>query len=168
MEELIAEGARSYPRVVFDWVSFDRNRFLTLQTQTAPPDGSAVRRIDADLHGRLVASEWSRDAVGNFSGAADFLERAFGYVVELDGRIVSVAGCFTCYSDGIDVQIDTHPDYRRRGFARAAATALIAEAIERGIEVHWDAMNDSSAALARQLGYVGSRTYECLEVDRLS
>jgi GNAT superfamily N-acetyltransferase len=149
---------------VFDWATFETTTFYRAESHL--PDGSELNPIDEAMARTLLTNAWSRDVVGNFVDPADFVAGAFGFVVECDGVVASAAGCYTCYAEGIEVEVDTHPDHRRRGFARAASLALINEAIKRGIAVHWDAMNDASASLARSLGYTSSVRYRCLEVQR--
>ena len=48
----------------------------------------------------------------------------------------------------------THPDHRRRGHARRAATAAIGRAIDEGLLPQWRARPPASRALARRLGLV--------------
>jgi L-amino acid N-acyltransferase YncA len=60
----------------------------------------------------------------------------------------------------LEIEIQTHRQFRRRGLARAVAAALILYCIEHGIEACWDAANEPSAALARQLGFHSTGKYE--------
>jgi GNAT superfamily N-acetyltransferase len=163
-ESLIGEGATPYTREAFDWRAFDVARFRDMTV--VAPDGVSLLPIDEARAEELLKEAWSRDGVVNFASAADYAERAFGYVAVADGTLVSLAGCFTIYADGIEVEVDTHPRHRRKGYARAVSHALIAEALRRGVAVHWDAMNPESAALARGLGFTNSVRYECLLVER--
>lgn len=161
---LIAEGARPYTREIFDWQAFDRRRFERVRAELPP--GCEVVPIDRPVAAALLTEPWSRDSVANFGTPERYVREAFGSVVMCGARPVAVAGCYTRYANGIEVQVDTHQEFRRRGFARAACCALIAEALGRGVDVHWDAMNAASAALARSIGYTSSERYECLEVTR--
>jgi GNAT superfamily N-acetyltransferase len=53
------------------------------------------------------------------------------------------------------IRVATHPNYRRRGFAKAAVRALAAEALENGLILQWRALawNKNSLSLARDLGF---------------
>ena len=57
------------------------------------------------------------------------------------------------------MEIDTHPDFRRRGLARSVAATMILHCLDEGIEPCWDAHNPESAALALQLGFVDPQAY---------
>jgi len=57
------------------------------------------------------------------------------------------------YNDGIEIQIDTREDHRRKGLAAACGAALILECLKRGIYPGWDAANMESVRLAEKLGY---------------
>ena len=50
------------------------------------------------------------------------------------------ASSYTVYRGGIEIEIDTHPDHRRRGLARACGAALMLECLKRGL-YSWDAQN---------------------------
>jgi GNAT superfamily N-acetyltransferase len=164
-DALKGEGGKSYTREAFDWRSFNQD---TYREGRAPlPEGARLQPIDTATASLLLEEPWSRDIVGNFGTPERYVSEAFGFVVRLEGRVVAAAGCYAQYSDGIEVEVDTHPDFRRLGLARAASRALIAEALRRGCAVHWDAMNAASAHLARSLGYVESERYECLELERV-
>jgi predicted GNAT family acetyltransferase len=77
-----------------------------------------------------------------------------------------VAGCssYTLANNKLEIEIDTHPDHRRKGLARAVAAALILYCLDAGIEPCWDAHNPESAALAEQLGFTDPTPYEVFVV----
>ena len=55
--------------------------------------------------------------------------------------------------DGIEIEIDTRQDYRRRGLASACAAKLILACLDRDLYPSWDAHTEISVALAEKLGY---------------
>jgi len=59
------------------------------------------------------------------------------------------------------VSIETVPEFRRKGLARATAAALFEEYERRGISPHWDVMpsNSASIAIAESLGLVRAWEY---------
>ena len=76
-----------------------------------------------------------------------------------EGQILSGASCYSTYSRGIEVEIDTHPDHRRKGLAYSCGAAMILECLNRGLYPSWDAANLGSVALAEKLGYHFSHEY---------
>ena len=79
-------------------------------------------------------------------------------VILRDGVPVSGASSYSSYRDGIEIQIDTKREYRRKGLASISGAALILECLERGLYPSWDAQNKESVILAKKLGYHYDRT----------
>lgn len=50
-----------------------------------------------------------------------------------DGTLVAYAGMVSVLDEGEIVNVATHPDYRRRGYARAVIDAILTLARERGV-----------------------------------
>lgn len=72
-----------------------------------------------------------------------------GIVAVEDGRAVAYAGMLTVLDEGQITNIATHPDYRRKGYARAVTTALIERAGELGVkDVYLEVRVGNSAAIA--------------------
>jgi GNAT superfamily N-acetyltransferase len=152
----------AFDRFAFSDEALELEHLKRLSRQV--PDGFAVRRIDLNLARRIVAegSLLVEGHVGRFLSPEDFVRRGVGFCV-LHGRlVVSGASSYAICSQGIEIQIDTHPDYRRRGLATVVAATLISHCLERGLAAHWDAANPVSAALARKLGYTLQGSYEML------
>jgi len=84
-----------------------------------------------------------------------------------DGVPVSGASSYSSYRGGIEIEIDTKEEYRRRGLARICGARLILECLDRGLYPSWDAQNPGSAALAKQLGYRMEGTYTAYEAGGL-
>ena len=123
-----------------------------------------IQRVDISLASRLRNEGLS--SFPGFSSLADFTERGIGFCVTIEGRIVShVVSLMQC-REGIHIGIETHPDFRNKGFATAIAAKLLVHCIERGIYPHWSASceNATSIHLAEKLGYVRDEMYETLGV----
>lgn len=76
--------------------------------------------------------------------------------VALAGDVaVSLAYAFVEDGGWMDVSIDTLPDFRRSGFAAAAAATLIRHRLDAGVRPVWgaDPNNRASIALAQRLGF---------------
>ncbi len=127
-------------------------------------DGFALRRVTAADAGRFA--ELADSLVYNFSSLEDFIDRGVGFGIEHEGRFVSGCSSFAISSRKLEFEIQTHPDFRRRGLACATAAAMIEHCLDRGLEPCWDAHNDMSAALATKLGFVEPAPYTAYELRR--
>lgn len=128
------------------------------------PVGCELRPIDHKLYQEILSLPWAHDLCGNFSSYDEFAENALGVVILSDGELVSGASSYSYYRGGIEVQIDTREDYRRRGLASICGAKLILECLGRGLYPSWDAYTKVSLALAEKLGYVFDREYTSYEI----
>ncbi len=67
--------------------------------------------------------------------------------------------------DGIEIEIGTRPEYRRKGLATIVASALIIDCLDRGIYPSWDVANTESVALAQKLGYIMEEPYDTYYIN---
>jgi len=130
------------------------------------PSGYELRAIDADLIPVLLAEEWSRDFCAAFDSIDDFCRRGLGVAALYEGVPVAGAGPYCVYQGGIEIEIDTRFDHRRRGLATACGACLILMCLDRGLYPSWDAANLHSLALAEKLGYHGCQPYPVFRIDR--
>ena len=68
-----------------------------------------------------------------------------GAVICKDDIIVSGASSYSRYKEGIEIEIDTKEEYRRKGLAYICGAKLILECLERNLYPSWDAHNSGSA-----------------------
>lgn len=129
------------------------------------PEGFELRPMDGDIFERLCAEEWSYDMVASYDDYDSFSKTALGWICLEKGVPVGGASSFASYSKGIEIEIDTKREYRRRGIARACASRLILECLDKGLYPSWDAANRESLALAESLGYVFSHEYPAYFVE---
>ena len=151
------------------WVVLERYAFssatLSLdnlrQLKRQIPAGFRVKQIDLTLAKQLQAkpNRFAAEHGCTFASPTDFVNRGFGYCVLDDDRIACVASSFFICDKGIEIQIDTHRDYRGQGLATVAAAHLIVHSLAQGLDPGWDAANATSAKLARKLGYRPTATY---------
>ena len=153
-----ALGTRT--RVAFRPGRWDRRRLR--EFVNALPDGFSLKRITIEDAGRFA--ELADSLVYNFPSLEEFVGRGVGFGVEHDGRFVSGCSSFAVSSRNLEFEIQTHPDFRRRGLACATAAAMIKYCIEQGLESCWDAHNEMSAALATKLGFVEPSPYTSYEI----
>ena len=130
---------------------FDRRRLEALAA--ALPAGYELRLIDEAMVPVLLAQAWSRDFCAAFDSPADCCRRGVGVAALYEGVPVAGAGSYCVYRGGIEVEIDTRPDHRRRGLATACGARLILACLDRGLYPSWDAHDKRSVALAEKLGY---------------
>ena len=67
-----------------------------------------------------------------------------------DGKLVAYVGMVSVLDEGEIVNVATHPDYRRRGYARAVIDEVLKLARERGVEILSLEVRESNVA-ARSL-----------------
>ena len=87
-----------------------------------------------------------------------------GVAVLKGGELVAGASSYSTYDKGIEIEIDTREDHRRKGLAYACGAKLILECQKRDLYPSWDAQNKWSVALAEKLGYHFSHEYVAYEV----
>lgn len=123
------------------------------------PQEYTLAPIDEAIYAQAVQERWSEDFVSQFADAGDFCRRGLGMAVLRNGHLVAGASSYTIYPGGIEIEIDTKPEYRGRGLATACGAALILECLRRGIYPSWDAHDLRSVALAEKLGYHMAHPY---------
>ena len=72
---------------------------------------------------------------------------------------------FVRYNEGIEIEVDTVEEERRKGLATAASAALILRCLDEGLYPSWDAQNIISVHLAEKLGYEYDHEYTAYEVS---
>lgn len=125
----------------------------------ALPAGYELRPIDEALVPILRAEEWSRDLCSAFEDPAECCRRSVGVAALHKGVPAAGAGSYSVYQYGVEVEIDTRPDQRRKGLATACGAALILACLDRGLYPSWDAIDLRSVALAEKLGYRRGEPY---------
>ena len=143
--------------------SFDRRRLAGF-IEALPP-GYVLRPMDEAMVPALLAEPWSRDFCSNFDAPADFARRGMGIAALWNGVPVAGAASYSVYSGGVEIQIETREDHRRRGLAKACGAALILACLDRGLYPSWDAQDMRSLALAEKLGYRPAGPYPVLWVE---
>lgn len=108
---------------------------------------------------------WSSDLVSQYRDYAMYRELGLGAVICKDGIPVSGASAYTRYLKGIEIEIDTREDHRRKGLAYVCGAKLILECLDRGLYPSWDAQNLWSVSLSEKLGYHFDHEYPAFEVN---
>jgi effector-binding domain-containing protein/GNAT superfamily N-acetyltransferase len=116
-------------------------------------DSYSVRLFDKGIYESVIREEWSKDFCSQFADYEDYSKRGIGVAVIHRGEVVAGASSYTVYNDGIEIEVDTKQEYRRKGLATACCARLILECLNRGLYPSWDAHDLRSVALAEKLGY---------------
>ncbi len=116
--------------------------------------------IDAPKYHRLLTEEWGADFVCNFKDYSDFESNGFGFVVKCGDRIAGGISSYIRFPGGYEIEIITHPDYRRRGLALIMGAHYVKACLEQGMIPHWDAAHEQSRRLAERLGYELAFAYD--------
>lgn len=141
---------------------FDKDK---LETAVASLPGQyTLSLIDRRLYQMCKAEAWSNDLVSQFSSYEKYHKLGIGVVICQENIIVSGASSYSRYREGIEIEIDTKKEYRRKGLAYVCGAKLILECLNRDLYPSWDAQNKSSVALAEKLGYHYSHTYTAVEI----
>ena len=164
---LIADIYGDRARKVIRYAFRKDNRFDTALLQKAAgslPEDYTMKLMDEELFVHCRAHDWSRDFVSLYGNYEQYRNLGIGVVVLKGGEPVAGASSYARYLDGIEIEIDTRQDQRRKGLAYACGAKLILECLERGLYPSWDAQNKWSAALAQKLGYIFDHEYTAYEI----
>lgn len=124
----------------------------------------SLSMIDENIYNQCRANAWSMDLVSQFKDYEMYRKLGLGVAILKDGDIVAGASSYTRYQDGIEIEIDTREDHRRKGLAYVCGARLILECLERKLYPSWDAANKWSVALAEKLGYHFDHEYSAYEI----
>ena len=128
------------------------------------PEQYTLSMIDERLYEKCIAETWCADLVSQFPDYESFRKLGIGAVICKEGAVISGASSYSRYREGIEIEIDTRKDYRRRGLAYICGAKLILECLKRNLYPSWDAQNKASIGLAEKLGYHYSHAYTAVEV----
>lgn len=142
---------------------FDKNQLQ--KAVDALPVGYEMQMIDEELFYRCRKIAWCRDWVSQYLDYERYQERGLGAIILKNGEPVSGASSYSGYRNGIEIEIDTRKDYRRKGLAYISGAKLILECLKRGWYPSWDAQNQWSVALAEKLGYHYDSEYVAYETE---
>jgi hypothetical protein len=146
-----------YQREAFQAEQFDVDK-LRWFCQSLP-SGYELRQVRLEDVTQF-STDLSPALVSHFRSHEEFITRGVGLGILHQGMFVSGASSADVGGGKLEFEIQTHLQFRRRGLARVAAAALILYCLEHRLEPCWDAANEASSALARQLGFHSSGKYD--------
>lgn len=142
---------------------FDTDRLKKMAADLPP--GYELHRIDEKIYDLCLKNPVTYDFVSSFKTKEAYLEKGLGIVALRDGEIAAGASSYSRYREGIEIEVDTREQDRRKHLATACCAALILECLEQGLYPSWDAHNLNSVHLAEKLGYEFSHEYAAYEVS---
>lgn len=129
------------------------------------PDGYELIMLEEQEYILCQKNKWANDLVSQFKDYNTYKKLGLGVVALQDGELVAGASSYSRYKEGIEIEIDTREDHRRKGLAYACGAKLILTCLEKGLYPSWDAQNMWSVALAEKLGYQFSHEYTAYEIN---
>lgn len=128
------------------------------------PAGYELKMLEEPEYVLCQNNTWANDLVSQFKDYDIYRRLGLGVVALKDGELVAGASSYSRYNGGIEIEIDTREDQRRKGLAYACGAKLILECLKKGLYPSWDAQNKWSVALAEKLGYHFSHEYTAYEI----
>lgn len=141
---------------------FDREKLQDVIRSLSPE--YSLRMIDEKIYHLCRENEWSMDLVSQYQDYDTYKQLGIGAAILKDGVLVAGASSYSRYQDGIEIEIDTKEEFRRKGLASVCGAKLILECLERNLYPSWDAQNKWSVALAEKLGYHFDHEYAAYEI----
>ena len=123
-----------------------------------------LQMIDEKIFKEAKSYPWSIDLCSQFANYEEYKNHGLGAAITKNGELVSGASSYTYYREGIEIEIDTREDERRKGLALVCGAKLLHACLEKGLYPSWDAQNRGSVALAEKLGYHFDKEYPAYEV----
>lgn len=164
MEACYGDNAKKVTRYAIKKEADCFDTFKLEQAILALPEGYELRLLEEAEYALCRRNTWANDLVAQFKDYASYQRLGLGVVAFKDQELVAGASSYSRYLEGIEVEIDTREDHRRKGLAYACGAKLILECLKRGLYPSWDAQNKWSVALAEKLGYHFSHAYTAYEI----
>lgn len=140
------------------------NVFHLEQAVSKLPEGYELKLLEKQEYNLCRNNPWANDLVSQFKDYNTYKKLGLGAVILKDGELVAGASSYSRYNKGIEIEIDTREDHRRKGLAYGCGAKLILECLKRDLYPSWDAQNKWSLDLAEKLGYHFSHEYIAYEI----
>lgn len=165
LEKFYQKDIKKIKRYAFKKCKENLNKAYINSLAKKLPKDYLLKRADEKFLNEYLIDEVSVDFISQFKSKEDYLRRGTGYFIVKGNKVIAGASSYVIYDDGIEIEVDTHKNYRNKGFATIVSSALISECLDRGIYPNWDAANLISAKLAKKLGYELNYAYEVFNIE---
>ena len=164
IEECFQKNAKKVTRYAMSKEIVDFNPKVLRKYAASLEKDYSIQFIDRDIFQYIRLHDWCRDLCSQFESYEQYQKLGLGVVAMKNKEVIAGASSYSVYQSGIEIEIDTRRDFRRKGLATACGAALILECLKRGLDPSWDAQNPWSAALAKKLGYHVDYEYTAYEI----
>lgn len=130
------------------------------------PNQFIIKKIDAELAFQISRDQNFNYHFQNFKSESDFLNIGIGYVAISNGLIVGVASSALVCSKGYEISIMVLPDFRGEKIGKTLSATLVKSILLLKKIPHWDAANETSLNLAKQLGYEFKEKYTAYRAEK--
>jgi GNAT superfamily N-acetyltransferase len=160
IKENYSEKLRFQQRIKVTSTNLDLEHIKKLKNNI--PDGYEIVKINNEIIDKFEKNTIQK--INRFCGSIDTFRRdGFGFCALYDGKIAAeITNAGISYKSAFEIDIETHPDHRRKGLATVLAAFMIEYSLEKGLDPRWDAANKPSADLALKLGYTDPEEYEVM------
>ena len=114
IESVPSDAIEKLQRYRFEKNPEHLNRIHLLNLLSSLPEGYEIKKVDDEIVNEPSFYKLSEDFVSQFESIDDFINRGVGYAILHEGEVVAAATSFSLYDGGIEIEIATHPEYRRR------------------------------------------------------
>ena len=95
------------------------------------PKGYELRKIDEHIVNNSTLHKVSEDFTSQFQSVEDYINRGIRYCVLYKGEVVCGASSYSIYDSGIEIEVATNYNHRRKGLATIVSAALILDCLEK-------------------------------------
>lgn len=128
-------------------------------------DDYEILRIDKELANQLPIDINNNYFFEHFCSIDDFLTRGIGFCVKYNNRIISAVTSMAASNKMINIEIETHSEFRNKNVGTAVSAKLLIYCLENHIEAQWLAANEISEKLALKLGYIKDEFYKTFLIN---
>lgn len=154
------------PRQLYEW-SGDPSKLNALLAAPLSPNFE-IRPIGKAEATQLDELAWSEGIFDSYGDRNGFLDRGLGYCIAENDKIVAVCLAYSTSPQGIEIEVDTDPEYQGRGLGKIVSAQFIQACLNQGAQPVWDATNPASGKIAEALGFRLKNGYDALYLEEIN